>query len=237
MLFVASPAFAANIKVKTRISDQIPTNVLGTSLTAPPNVQVIRSQRGVDHFLSKYRSFNNRPSYSKIKKLEKQLNAVNFEKYMIIAVLSQPMDNYKLSIKKIKLEDDVIIVDATYRHHLKNYRIPPKKSIYYAISVVEKMPQPVLLEAKMVKVRSRTKAGKKVTVTGRLMRYKQAAYQLVPVKIRRGKKNSYYITGEKKDELTPYLGKVITLAGTVSHEKNSPYEHDLHVDKLVKAYD
>ena len=76
-----------------------------------------------------------------------------------------------------------------------------------------------------------------ITVTGRLMPWTDTVYQLIPVKIRRGNRNSYYIRGDKVEELTPYLGKVITLAGTISHERDGPYESDLNVKKLVKVYE
>lgn len=237
MFLLTLPAWAENIVTRTRITDSLPTNVLGTSIDSPPTIQVIRSKRGADYFIKKYYHFNNLSIRAKLYKLKKQFKSIDFSKYMVIAVLSQPMDNYKVKIKNIKLEDDVILVSATYKHELINYSIPPKKSIFYTMAVVKKMFQPVLLESKQIKVKSRAKENTKVTVTGRLMRYNHTAYQLVPVRIQRGKKNTYYIKGSNHDELSQYVGKVITLAGTVSHETDSPYEFHLLVDKLVRAHD
>lgn len=213
------------------------TNVMGTSLSSPPYIQVIRSKRGSAHFLNKFRGFHNLDATRALWRLKRQLRRVNFDKRMVIAVLSQPMDNYELKLKKISLEDGIIKVAVSYRHELKNYNIPPKKSIYYEMAVVNKMPQPAVLETEQIIVKTRTKENEKVTVTGRLMQWKESVYQLIPVRIRRGKKQSYYIRGENLEELSEHLGKVITVAGTVSHERDSPYELELTVQKLVKVYD
>jgi len=238
VFFLSAPSFAASrIKLRQRISDRIQTNVLGTSIASAPNIQVIRSKDGAEYLINKYRGFHNLSSNSKLHKLKRQLRAIDYSKYMVISVISEPMDNYKLKIKNVEIESDIIVVNASYRHQLKNYRIPPKKSIYYSMAVVKKMHQPVLLEAKQIKVKARAKARTEVTVTGRLMQYTENSYQLIPVRIRRGKKNSYYIESHKNSQLASYLGKVVTLRGSVSHEKNSPYEHDLDVERLVKAYE
>lgn len=229
-------ALAEPVSIRSRFRDSMPTSVQGTSLSAPPYIQVIRSERGAAHLLNRFKGIKNRTTRSRLRTLKRQLKYVDFSKYMVIAVLSQPMDNYHLGIKKIALEDNVIKVNVSYRHELKNYRIPPKKTIYYEMAVVKKLPQPTFLEAQAVEVKNRAEKTRRVTVTGRLMPWKKEVYQLVPAKIRRGKKNSYYIRGEKLEELEPYLGRVITLAGTVSHERDSPYESELTVHKVVKVY-
>ncbi|MFQ5431490.1 MAG: hypothetical protein ACE5EN_03165 [Nitrospinota bacterium] len=234
---IASTAFAKPVRIKNRFQDSLPTNVMGTSLASPPYIQVIRSKRGAAHLLNRFRAFNNLNAVIRLRKLKRQLRSVNYSKRMVIAVLSQPVDNYELKVNKVAVEDDVIKVDVSYKHELKNYQIPPKKSIHFVMVVVEKMPQPAVLETRQIKVKTKTKKTKKVTVTGRLMLWKESAYQLVPVRIRRGKKQSYYIRGEKLEELAPYLGKVITLAGTISHERDGPYESELTVQKVVKVYD
>ena len=233
----ASTAYAKPVKIKTRFQDSLTTNVMGTSLTAPPYIQVIRSKRGSVHLLNRFKAFNNLSAVRSLRKLKRQLRHVNYEKRMVIAVLSQPMDNYELKVSKVELVDDVIQVDVSYKHELKNYQIPPKKSIHFVMVVVDKMPQPAVLETKQIKVKTKTKETTKITVTGRLMLWTESAYQLVPVRIRRGKKQSYYIRGEKLEELEPYLGKVITLAGTISHERDGPYESELTVQKVVKVYE
>ncbi len=236
VIATATFALAGPVSIKNRFRDSMPTNVQGTSLSAPPYIQVIRSERGAAHLLNRFKSIKNRTTRSRLRKLKRQLKYVDFSKYMVIAVLSQPMDNYQISIKKIALEDNVVKVNVSYRHELKNYSIPPKKTIYYEMAVVKKLPQPTFLEAHAVEVENKAEETMQVTVTGRLMPWKKEVYQLVPAKIRRGKKNSYYIRGEKLEELEPYLGKVVTLAGTVSHERDSPYESELTVQKVVKVY-
>ena len=233
----ASTAYAKPVKIKTRFQDSLTTNVMGTSLTAPPYIQVIRSKRGSVHLLNRFKAFNNLSAVRSLRKLKRQLRHVNYEKRMVIAVLSQPMDNYELKVHKVELVDDVIQVDVSYKHELKNYQIPPKKSIHFVMVVVDKMPQPAILETKQINVKTKTKETTKITVTGRLMLWTESAYQLIPVRIRRGKKQSYYIRGEKLEELEPYLGKVITLAGTISHERDGPYESELTVQKVVKVYE
>lgn len=234
---IASAAWAKPVGIKSRFQDSLPTNVMGTSLASPPYIQVIRSKRGAAHLLNRFKAFNNLSAVRRLRKLKRQLRSVDYSKRMVIAVLSQPADNYELKVNKVALDDDVIKVDVSYKHVLKNYQIPPKKSIHYVMVVVEKMPQPAVLETRQIKVKTKTKETKKVTVTGRLMLWKESAYQLVPVRIRRGKKQSYYIRGEKLEELEPYLGKVVTLSGTISHERDGPYESELTVLKVVKVYD
>ncbi|GMT42860.1 MAG: hypothetical protein IEMM0002_1271 [bacterium] len=233
----AASAWAEPIKVRNRFHNSMPTNVLGTSLSSSPHVQVIRSKRGAAHLLNRFKVINNRTTQRRLRKLKRQLRYVNFSKYMVIAVLSQPTDNYQLKIKKVSLENDVITVAVSYKHELKEYDIPPQKSIHYEMVMVKKHTQPVLLEAHSVKVKNKVKETQEVTVTGRLMPWKKEVYQLVPVKIRRGKKNSYYIRGENLEELTPYLGRVVTLKGSVSHERDGPYESDLTVQKVIRVYD
>jgi hypothetical protein len=36
--------------------------------------------------------------------------------------------------------------------------------------------------------------------------------------------------------LEGHIGKVVTLQGTVSPERNSPYEFELDVEKVLKVY-
>ena len=234
---IASAAWAKPVGIKSRFQDSLTTNVMGTSLTTPPYIQVLRSKRGAAHMLNRFKAFNNLSAVRSLRKLKRQMRHINYDKRMVIAVLSQPMDNYELKVNKIELVDDVINVKVSYKHELKNYQIPPKKSIHFVMVVVDKMPQPAVLETRQIKVKTTTKESKKVTVTGRLMLWTDSAYQLIPVRIRRGKKQSYYIRGEKLEELEQYLGKVITLAGTISHERDGPYESELTVQKVVKVYD
>ncbi len=235
------PAMAASkavtIPMVKRFYDSIPTNTKGTSLGAPPSIQTIRSERGTAHMISRLKQNNNRAAHSRIKKLQKQINTIDFSKEMLVAILSPPMDNYSMKIKKIMLDEGIITVLLSYSHQMKDYRIPPKKSIYYEMIVHKKLHQPGLLDAREKKMKSKVKETLKITVTGRLMFWKESAYQLIPVKIRRGKKNSYYIRGEILAELEPYLGRVVTLSGTVSHERDGPYERELANIKLVKAND
>lgn len=236
-LAIAGPVSAEKIPIKSRFHDFLNTNVKGTSLAAPPYIQVIRSERGASHMLSRFKKIKNRGTQVRVKRLQKLINNVDFSKQMVVAVFSRPTDNYKMKLKKIVLEDDILKVYVNYSHKLKNYRRPPMKSIHYEMAVVDKMTNPALLEIKKITIKSKVKENKKVTVTGRLMEYTKSAFQLVPVNIKRGNKNSYYIRGDIVAELAPYLGRVITLSGTVSHERDSPYESELTVTKLVKAYE
>jgi hypothetical protein len=233
----ASTSYAKPVKIKNRFQDSLTTNVMGTSLTTPPYIQVLRSKRGEAHLLNRFKAFNNLSAVRSLRKLKRQMRHINYDKRMVIAVLSQPVDNYELKVNKVEVVDDIIKVKVSYKHELRNYQIPPKKSIHFVMVVVDKMSHPAVLETRQIKVKTNTKETKKVTVTGRLMLWTESAYQLIPVRIRRGKKQSYYIRGEKLEELEQYLGKVITLAGTISHERDGPYESELTVQKIVKVYD
>ncbi len=153
------------------------------------------------------------------------------------------MDNYKLSLNKIGLDkkEKIVEVDVSYRHKMVTPHIPPKKSIHFMLLVVPLSDYPVILQATETVIRNKRgnkKAFKVVTVTGRLMPLKNNRLQLVPVVIKRGSKNSYYVAEPLPEgmNLHRYIGKVVVLQGTISHERNSPYEADLTVNKLVKVY-
>jgi hypothetical protein len=234
---LASPAWGVELRLVKIINDSFPTNVLGTSISAPPQIHTIRSKQGAEYFLRRFSGIHNRPAHYRLSVLKKRLTSIDYSRYMAIAVFSSPMDNYKLKIKNVGLENGVITARAEYSHVTRNYSIPPKKSVYCAFAVVKNLPHPVALEAKERKVKNRASELRKVTVTGRLLKYSESAYQLVPVRIRHGKKNTYYIRGDQMKDLESYLGKVVTMAGTVSHEQNGPYEHELQVERVIKSHD
>ena len=231
-------ASAKTIKFRAYPADSIPTNVQGTSITTSPNINVFRSKRGATYFINKF-NIKSLASNSRIRALRKQLRSVNYKTNMVILVMTEPMDNYQINIRKVELENDIITINVVYRHEMKDYRIPPKKAYYYYMITIKQMPQPVMIDSKQTNIKKNAaKKTKAVTVTGRLMLWKESAYQIIPVKIRRGSKNSYYIRGEKMlEELKPYLGMVVTIKGTVSHEKDGPYENELTVTKVIKAND
>ncbi len=235
----SDPAVSAKIAVKKKFEGSFLTNVTGTSLSQGPYIQVIRSKAGLDYSLSQFEKLKNRITQLRITSLRKSLASVNYNKNMLVAIFSQPMDNYKLSMENMTMDkgDNVIEVAVNYSHKMSNPRIPPKKSIYYLITVVPKSDFPVILHAtELLQKKKGERVSKVITVTGRLMLLSGNDLQLVPVVIKRGNKNSYYITGPKTEELARHIGKVVTLEGSVSHERDGPYEFDLTVSKLVKVF-
>lgn len=239
-MVITAPAQATKIKITTKIKGAFLTTVAGSSTSQPPYIQVIRSREGLDYLLGRFKKHKSRVTRNRLKKLERKLSKVNFEKYMVVGVFSKPMDNFKMKISNATIDTDekMIELKVTYQHKIRTYQIPPKKSIHYLIAVIEKSDYPVILQATQLVASKKKNAPpeKVVTVTGRLMPLSGANLQLVPVVIRRGKKNSYYIRGAQTETLEKHVGKVITLQGTVSHERNSPYEWDFTVNKVVKIF-
>ncbi len=244
-IFLAPAVFASeenHVKVIRQYSGSFLTNVAGSSLTRPPYIQAIRSKDGLEYLLGGFEKLKNRITQRRINKLRGQLKKLDFSKHMLVGVFSQPMDNYKMKIEKVVKDTagNAIELIVNYQHQIKSNRIPPKKSIHYMLAVIPKSDYPVVLMAtEMVPAKSKkrkAKLAKLITVTGRLMALRGNDLQLVPVVIKRGKKHSYYIRGEQTGKLEEHLGKVVTLQGTVSHERNSPYEWDLTVNKVVKVF-
>ncbi len=230
---------AKSVPIVRKIEGSFLTNVAGSSVTQPPYIQVMRSREGFDYAINGFERLKNRITQSRINYLKKQLKGLDFTKYMLVGVFSQPMDNYKMTLNRISVDDynSSIEVSISYRHKIQNLRIPPKKSIHYVLVVVRKSDLPVILQATELVSSKNRKPAKLITVTGRLMDFSGGSdLQLVPVVIKRGSKNSYYIKGEQAGPLRQYISKVVTLQGTVSRERNSPYEWDLTVMSIVKIY-
>jgi hypothetical protein len=248
--FVALPARAEvePVKIIRKLSGQFLTNVAGTSVTQPPYIQVMRSKAGLEYTLGQFESHKNRITQQRINTLRSQLAHVDYDREMVIGLFSQPMDNFDMELKQLteqfryeqeggrRKKAGRIVADVTYLHNLTTYAIPPKKTIHYLLLVVPTSDLPVTLEASEI-VTKKGRSGQKVlTVTGRLMPLTGDGLMLVPVVIKRGDKNSYYIRGEQALRLEGHIGKVVTLQGTVSPERNSPYEFELDVEKVLKVY-
>lgn len=237
-IFAAQESFAEDVQVKRKLSGTFLTNVAGSSVNQPPYIQVIRSKEGLEYLLSEFERHKNRITKSRVDSIRKKLSGLDYDRNMLVGVFSQPMDNYRLSLDKMTLdtESKAIDVEVSYQHKIKNYRIPPKKSIYYTLAVIPKSDYPVILDAKEIVSSKNKPDAKLITITGRLMPISDDGLQLVPVVIKRGNKNSYYIKGDQAEPLSRHLGKVVTLQGTVSRERNSPYEWDFTVKRIVKIF-
>ena len=237
IILYSSPSEGAKIRIYKELKDSIKTNILGTSETFPPYVKVIRSKEGVEYMLREFRQIRNYSGFGKVKVLEKELKKINFERYMLIAVMTQPVDNYSLKITKAQINNRKKRLELTvrYNHTNRAYNIPPKKSIYYHMIAVKKSGLPVMLDLiKNSKRKKKEKAPKSVYVTGRLLYWKYSDLQLVPVKIKKRKSIIYYIKGRQVKKVEKYVGRVVTLKGTIVRDQNSPYEKDLNVEKVVK---
>ena len=241
ILTVLAPfaASAEKIRISKKYEGSLITSVVGTSVTQEPYIQVIRSTSGLDYTFLKFERIKNLTTKSRLRILRRKIAKVDFEKQMIVAIFSRPTDNYKMGIKSLAYSSDegYISVDVTFKHRIANYSIAPKKSIHYILAVIPKNPFPVVMIAKETLSKKNTKVTKAITVKGRLMALLPGeGLQLIPVKIRRGSKNSYYIKGKQAEDLEEFIGKVITLRGVASRDTDGPYEFDFSVDKVVKVY-
>jgi hypothetical protein len=240
LVSISAPVTAeASISISREMSGSFITNVRGSSVTRPPYIQVIRSREGLEYTLSRFERFMKKVTQRRIDKLRKRLSNINYEKNMLVCIFSQPMDNFDLKIKSLSETEDGSAIEAfvSYRHKIKNIRIPPFKSIHYVMALVPKSDLPVILRSEEIVSSKNKKDTKKVTVTGRLMLLNNGTdLQLVPVVIKRGSKSSYYVRGAQAEPLLKHVGKVVTLQGAVSIERDSPYEWDLTVARVVKIY-
>ncbi|MBF0170771.1 MAG: hypothetical protein HQK87_06755 [Nitrospinae bacterium] len=241
----AARGATVDLPVSRTISGQFLTNVAGTSVTQPPYIQVMRSREGFEYTLSQFASLKNRTTQQRIQELRRQVTGIDWSRQMIIGLFSPPMDNFALTLTRLSRQTrgggdirdaGTIIVEVKYRHEVKSYSIPPKKTIDYQMLVVAKSDLPVILRATEEIIRNGGSGRTALTVTGRLMPLTGDDLQLVPEVIKRGNKNCYYIRGEQALRLEQYIGRVITLQGTVSPERNSPYEFELDVEKVLKLY-
>ena len=239
-LLTAASAMAAAVPVSQKVEGSFLTNQAGVSATQPPYIQTLRSREGFEYTLNRIDKLKNRVTHQRVEVLRKTLAGVNYDTHMILAVFSQPMDNYEMSLSSITMDAEAraIEVNLSYRHDLRPVAIPPVKSIYYLMLAVPRSDLPVILNASEVTVTPARREARVVTVTGRLMKFSGGeTLQLVPPVISRKDKNSYYIRGKQAAALAKHTGKVVTLRGAVSQERNSPYEWDLNVHELVKVYD
>ncbi len=239
IILSAQLSIAKSVRIYRKHSGSFLTNVVGSSVTEPPYIQVIRSRDGFDHFISKYERLKNRTTQRRIDKLRSNFYWLDYRRYMIIGIFTKPMDNYELKLNRIDKSDDGKVIEAhvTYKHKVRAMHIPPKKSVHYIMVAVKKSNLPVLLLADTKENNGKKKPNEQVTVTGRLMTISGSAdLQLVPTRIKRGNKDSYFIKGDQAESLRKHAGKVVTLRGTVSHETDSPYEWDLTVDDVKKVY-
>ncbi|MEK6591052.1 MAG: hypothetical protein AABZ11_10280 [Nitrospinota bacterium] len=225
------------VAVIKEFKDSLQTNIIGTSENSPPYVKIIRSKAGVEHMMNDFKRIRNYAVHDKITLLEKELTKTNFNNHMLIAILTQPIDNFIIDFKGVfinKIEKKLeVMVD--YRHIERSYDIPPKKSIYYHMIVIKKNDLPVFLRVRNLQHKKILESSPSIIVSGRLLYWKYQDLQLVPLKIKRKKSTIYYIKGRQAIKLEKYVGKVVTLKGKISRENDSPYEADLEVEKLVEV--
>lgn len=217
--------------------DSLQTNIIGTSENSPPYAKIIRSKAGIEYMLNDFKRIRNYTVFDKITVLEKELGRINFDNFMLIAVMTQPIDNYTLDVKGIFMSEveKKLEVRVDYKHVERTYDIPPKKSIYYHMAVIKKTDLPVFLKVRNLQHKKALASSPSIIVTGRLLYWKYQDLQLVPLKIQRKKSIIYYIKGRQALKLERYVGKVVTLKGKISREKDSPYEADLGVEKVVEV--
>lgn len=237
-LFISNlSAEEKRVPIIKEFKNSLQTNLIGTSENSPPYVKIIRSKAGVEYMLNDFKRIRNYAAADKIRMLEKELSRINFNELILIAIMTQPMDNYTLDLKGVFINEKEkkleVIVD--YRHLERSYDLSPKKSIYYHMIVTKKFDLPVFLKVKNLQYKKALASNPSVFVTGRLLYWKYEDLQLVPLKIVRKKSKICYIKGRQTLKLEKYVGKVVTLKGKISRESDSPYEADLEVEKVVEV--
>jgi len=234
-MFAPLSVNAADMQIYKEFKGHLTTNIRGTSASIPPHVKVIRSREGMTHFLDKLREIRNYPVHLKVNQLESELKRVNFDQYMLVAVMTEPIDNYSISVSKVLEKDGALQVYVNYSHINKNDDIPGKKSVYYNILMLKKSDMPVML--KLNNLSGKKKNDVPVDLTGRLLYWKYSDLQLVPHKGRSKKSVIYYIKGPQAKKFEKYVGRVVTLKAVISRDQDSPYEKDIVVEKVTKVHE
>ena len=241
IVFLQGLAHASPKKVKflKEYRGYFVTTVKGTSKSLPPYLRVIRSKEGVSYLFNDFRKIRNLTTHNKALHLERVLVRNDFSKKMVVALLSQPTDNYKMEkVRIVEFESEQKLeVTASYFHNDKDYPIPPFKSIFYRFYVVKQSDLPVILNAELIKKKIKKSKKKPFkTIYGTLQDWEDNGKQLALINKSKRKKRVYYIKGSMQEELKQHVGKFLALRGEVIKDSESVYEADLTVKKIVKVY-
>ncbi len=241
IIFQSNFVFASpkKIKILKEYHGNFITNVKGIGESKPPYVRVVRSKKGINYLFNKFRKIRNLITHNKALYLERKLLKTNFSSKMVIAILSFPTDNYKITnIKIIEHENEKNIeVKVSYFHKNASYSIPPFKAIFYKFYVIKQSHLPVVLTAELINKKNPKKKKKSLTTMyGTLQKWGEQGEQLALINKSKRKKRVFYLKGTLLDELEQYVGKFIALRGEVTLDSESIYEADFLVTKIVKIY-
>lgn len=227
------------VKIFKEYRGNFVTTVKGKSPSQLPYIKVVRSKEGITYLFNKFRKIRKFTTHNKALYLERELLKNNFSTKMIIAILSQPTDNYKF--EKVKIfeheNDQMIEVKVSYFHKNREYSIPPFKSIFYRFYAVKQSHFPVVLNAGFARKKiPKSREKSLTTVYGTLQNWEDTGKQLALINKSKRKKRVYYIKGVLQEELKEHVGKFMGLRGEVTLDSESIYEADFLVKKIVKVY-
>ncbi|MDH5638702.1 MAG: hypothetical protein OEZ04_09440 [Nitrospinota bacterium] len=237
LLLGNSSAEAGRVRIYEKDEGYFTTNLSGEPNLRPPFLRTIRSAKEFSLAMAEYATMKGRYDAYRLGKVKRKFRKFNYRGKMLIAIFSQPLDQFSMKVKGVKeSEDGLVVVDLSYRHERLMGRKSNKKRVYYIIIAVPKSAMPVVLHAKEVKVKRRTNA-RLTKVTGVLMEYGDGQVQLVVEKRRRGKKSTYYVKDPDYEAIKDHFGKRVTIEGYIKPEGLSAYEWEITYDKLVKVYE
>jgi len=232
----SSSASGAPLQIFLQEEGYLKTNLSGEPNPRPPFIQVVRTAEGLDYALARYERMKDRYMSGRLEAIRKKFGKIDFSQRMLIMVLSQPLDHFKMNLERVEQdgEDSVIRVKVRYRHDARLGRRSGQKNVYYIIIAIPKSGQPALIDA-IDDGAKRTVEQKPEEVTGILMEYGEGKVQLVVEKIKRGNKSTYYVKGADMEALKEHFGKVVTIEGYVKPEGLSAYEREMTYLRLVKV--
>jgi len=230
------PASAKAVRIFQQDEGYFTTNLSGEPNLRPPYLRAIRSTEEFDRFLGQYETLKGRYDEYRLGQVKRKFRKFNYQGKMLIAIFSQPLDQFSMSLKSVEEEEDLLTVNMTYRHERLMGRSSNRKKVFFLIIAVPKSSAPIMLNATEVKVK-RNNNIKPSQMTGLLMEYGDGQVQLVVETKKRGKKSTYYIKDPDYGVLQSHFGKKVTIEGYIKPEGLSAYEWEMTFKDLVKVYE
>lgn len=232
------PDNSQRVHIYKAFSGELETHISGVTESSPPYIKVIRSEEGLEHMLKEFSHIKHYMTYKKVRWLKKDLRKINLNRYMLIAILTEPVDNYAMEFKGLyKINEEKLEVRLSYEHKDDViYSLTPNRKIHYKIFAVKKNDLPIVLRAENTiseKVKKRKPPLK--YISGKLFAGKDNELRLISPRPRKG--IIYYIRGDWALKLREYAGKKVTLRGRISNRREGLYEVNFEVDKIIRIHD
>lgn len=226
------------IKIFREFDGFLETVTKGVGMGRPPYIKVFPSKKGLFFQLEEFKKIRNRHTNAKVDQLARDLEHVDFNSQMVIAIFTFPTDNYDLSLSEVTNTGNMIEVRLAYSHKNLAYQILPDLKIYYKFLIAEKTNLPVLLKATPAYGPQKKRISKSTlqSVFGILKQWENVESAMGLVTKVQGKEFIYYIREpEWIESLKPFIGQSIGVRGEIMKEEGNIYEAEIKVKEIIKA--